>query len=73
MQKLAHAASGDVVFRMRIRVYPLETLQVTFDETQATTGGGVIAIHHQAFAEWRVERGIDADDLLAQELPLQAA
>jgi len=64
MQKLAHAAAGDVVFGMRIGVHALQTLQVGLNEAEATPGSGVVAIHHQPLAKRRLKCRIYADDLL---------
>ena len=66
-QQLRHVAAGRVVFGVRVRVGALQALQIVLDEQQAAAGRGVVAIHHQTFAERRGERGVDADDLLSKE------
>ena len=66
MQQLRHTAAGNVVLGMGIRIDALQTLQIRLHEAQAAAGGRVIAIHHQAFAERRLEGRVHADDLLPQ-------
>ncbi len=68
VQQPAHAAAGEVVFGVGIGVDALQLLQVLLDEEQAATRRRVVAVHHQAAAERRVEGGVDADDLRAQEV-----
>ncbi len=68
VQQPAHAAAGQVVLGVRVRVDPLQRLQVALDEHQAAAGGRVVAVDHQPAAERRVERRVDADDLAAEEL-----
>ena len=68
VQQLRHVAAGGVVFGVRVRVRALQALQIVFDEEQTPPRSGVVAIHHEAFAERCRKRGIDADDLLAKEL-----
>ncbi len=67
VQQLAHAAAGDVVLGVGIGVDALQALQVGLDEAQAAPRCRVVAVHHQPLAERRLERRVDADDLLAQE------
>ncbi len=66
VQQLAHAAAGDVVLGMRVGVDALQALQVGLDESQATPRCGVVAVHHEALTERRLERRIYTDNLLAQ-------
>ena len=68
VQQAAHAAAGEVVLGVRVRVDALQRLQVALEEDQAAARGGVVAVDHQAAAERRVERRVDADDLAAEEI-----
>ncbi len=68
VQQPAHAAPGQVVLGVRVGVDALQVLQVALDEVQAAAGRRVVAIHHQPAAERGLERGVDADDLRAEEV-----
>ena len=68
VQQPAHAAAGQVVLGVRVRVHALQRLQVALDEHEAAAGRRVVAVHHQAAAERRVEGGVDPDDLAAKKL-----
>ncbi len=68
VQQPAHAAAREVVLGVRVRVDPLQRLQVALDEHQAAARGRVVAVDHQPTTERRVERRVDADDLAAEVL-----
>ena len=71
VQQLRHAAAGDVILGMRVCVDTLQALQVGLHETQAAPRRRVVTIHHEPFAERRVECRIYPDDLLAQKAGAQ--
>jgi len=68
VQQLAHAAPGQIVLGVRVGIDSLQALQVFLDEQQTSAGCGVVAIDHQALPEGCLERRIDADDLLPEEI-----
>ena len=71
VQKLAHAAAGDVIFGMRVRVNALQALQIRFDKPQATSRSRVIAVHHEALAKRRLKGGVNTHNLLSQKLRIK--
>ncbi|MCK7541336.1 MAG: hypothetical protein MZV63_65835 [Marinilabiliales bacterium] len=66
VENAGHAPAGDVVLGMRIRIVALEAKEIGLDEAERSSGGRVVAIDHQAFAERGRYGGVDADDLVPQ-------
>ena len=56
-----------VVLGVAVGVEPLKPLQVVLDEVKPPPRGRVVRVDHAPRAERRLHRGVDADDLAAQE------
>jgi len=65
-QQVSHGTPADVVFGVGVGVNTLQVFQVRFNQHQATTGSGIVGIHHQAITEGCFNGRIRTDHLGSQ-------